>query len=84
MKSWLKSNIMETLAIGGVIQFLVVSLLILFKVVKSTENTTIMILTSSTMIATTVLNFYFGSSKGSKDKQDKLDSIQDATNNGDK
>lgn len=64
---------MEILAIGGVIQFLTVSLLVLFRVVKSTENTTIMILTSSTMIATTVLNFYFGSSKGSKDKQEKLD-----------
>lgn len=78
MKDFFKQNIMEILAIGGVIQFLVVSLLVLFKVVKSTENTTIMILTSSTMIATTVLNYYFGSSKGSKDKQDKLDSL----NNG--
>lgn len=73
MKAYIKENIMEILAIGGVIQFLMVSLLILFKVVKSNENTTIMILTSSTMIATTVLNFYFGSSKGSKDKQTKLD-----------
>lgn len=73
MKAYIKENIMEILAIGGVIQFLMVSLLILFKVVKSTENTTIMILTSSTMIATTVLNYYFGSSKGSKDKQAKLD-----------
>lgn len=63
---------MEILAIGGVIQFLVVSLLVLFRVVRSTENTTVMILTSSTMIATTVLNYYFGSSKGSKDKQDQL------------
>lgn len=73
MKSFIKENIMEILAIGGVIQFLLVSLLVLFKVVKSTENTTIMILTSSTMIATTVLNFYFGSSKGSKDKQAQMD-----------
>lgn len=72
MKDFLKRNIMEILAIGGVIQFLVVSLLVLFRVVRSTENTTVMILTSSTMIATTVLNYYFGSSKGSKDKQDQL------------
>ena len=75
MKDYLKNNIMEILAVGGVIQFLVVSLLILFRVVKSTENTTIMILTSSTMIATTVLNYYFGSSKGSKDKQEKINEL---------
>lgn len=73
MKTWLKINIMEMLAIGGILQFLLVSLLILFHAVKATEPTTIMILTSSTMIATTVLNFYFGSSKGSKDKQIELD-----------
>jgi uncharacterized membrane protein len=73
MKTWLKINIMEVLAVGSVLQFLLVSLLVLFHVVKSESNTTIMILTSSTMIATTVLNFYFGSSKGSKDKQMELD-----------
>lgn len=78
MKDYVKRNIVEILAVGGVIQFLVVSLLILFKVVKSNENTTIMILTSSTMIATTVMNYYFGSSKGSKDKQAKMDEQNDA------
>lgn len=78
MKSFIKENIMEILAIGAVIQFLTVSLLILFRAVKASDNTTIMILTSSTMIATTVLNFYFGSSKGSKDKQEKLDNVPKA------
>lgn len=75
MKEFVKANIMEILAIGGILQFLAVSLLILFRAVKASDNTTIMILTSSTMIATTVLNYYFGSSKGSKDKQDKLDEL---------
>lgn len=79
MKDFVRHNIMEILAIGGIIQFLVVSLLILFHAVKSTDNTTVMILTSSTMIATTVLNYYFGSSKGSKDKQDLLDKKQNPT-----
>ena len=74
--TWLKTNIMEVLALGAVLQFLTVSLLILFKAVKATDNTTIMILTSSTMIATTVLQFYFGSSKGSKDKQSKIDELE--------
>ena len=74
--TWLKTNIMEVLALGAVLQFLTVSLLILFKAVKATDNTTIMILTRSTMIATTVLQFYFGSSKGSKDKQSKIDELE--------
>ena len=73
MKNWLKQNIMEILAIGGVTQFMVIVLLILFRAVKSDSVTTASILTSSTMIAYTVLNFYFGSSKGSKDKQEKMD-----------
>lgn len=77
MKEFIKQNIMELLAIGGVLQFLFVSLLVLFRVVKANENTTIMILTSSTMIATTVLNYYFGSSKGSKDKQEQIDKMND-------
>jgi uncharacterized membrane protein len=80
MKSFIKDNIMEILAIGGVLQFLIVSLLILFRAVKASDNTTIMILTSSTMIATTVLNFYFGSSKGSKDKQIKIDELENKKN----
>ena len=79
MKISIKQNIMEILAIGGVLQFMVVSLLILFRAVKTTDSTTIMILTSSTMIATTVLQFYFGSSKGSKDKQVELDKKNEAT-----
>lgn len=76
-EKWFKENIMEILAICGIIQFLSVSLLVLFKAVKSTDNTTVMILTSSTMIAATVLNFYFGSSKGSKDKQNKIDEMNE-------
>ena len=75
--NWLKDHIMELLAIGGVLQFLTVSLLILFKAVHTSDTTTIMILTSSTGIAITVLNYYFGSSKTSKDK-DKV--ISDMTN----
>ena len=79
MKSnWLKEHIMELLAIGGVLQFLTVSLLILFRQVHTSDTTTIMILTSSTMIATTVLNFYFGSSKSSKDKDKQIAELNEA------
>jgi len=78
MKQYLKQNIVELLALGAVIQFLIVILFVLFKEVKSNETTTMMILTSSTNIVVIVLSYYFGSSKGSKDKQAKIDEL---TNN---
>lgn len=74
--TWLKENVVEILAIGAVIQFLIVILFVLFKEVKSNETTTMMILTSSTNIVVIVLSYYFGSSKGSKDKQAKLDEME--------
>ena len=77
MKDYLKKNIVELLAVGAVIQFLIVILFVLFKDVKSNETTTMMILTSSTNIVVIVLSYYFGSSKGSKDKQAKLDEISE-------
>jgi len=43
MKEFIKENIVELLAIGAVIQFLIVILFVLFKEVKSTETTTMMI-----------------------------------------
>lgn len=77
---FLKENIMELMAIGALIQFFIVCLLILFKQVKASEPTTMMILTSSTGFVATVLGFYFGSSKGSKDKQDKLNGLNNEKN----
>lgn len=76
MKNYLKNNIVELLALGATIQFLIVILFVLFKEVKSNETTTMMILTSSTNIIVIVLSYYFGSSKGSKDKQTKLDELE--------
>ena len=78
MKQYLKQNIVELLALGAVIQFLIVILFVLFKEVKSNETKTMMILTSSTNIVVIVLSYYFGLSKGSKDKQAKIDEL---TNN---
>ncbi len=71
--NWLKEHIVELLAIIGVSQFVIVILYVLFTPVKATESTTLMILTSSGNIAMLILAFYFGSSKGSKDKQIELD-----------
>lgn len=79
MKDFIKQNIVEIIAIGAFVQFMVVILFVLFKDVKSNETTTMMILTSSTNIVVIVLTYYFGSSKGSKDKQDKLDALSNPT-----
>ena len=75
MKDFIKNNIVELIALGAFLQFLIVILFVLFKEVKSNETTTMMILTSSTNIVVIVLTYYFGSSKGSKDKQTKLDEL---------
>lgn len=72
----LKEHIVEVLAMIAVLQFVVVIFYVLFREVKSNDSTTLMILTSSGNIAMLVLAFYFGSSKGSKDKQAKLDEIE--------
>lgn len=76
-KNWLKEHIVELLAIVAVIQAIIIMFYVLFKEVKSTDSTTLMILTSSGNIAMLVLAFYFGSSQGSKDKQKKLDELTD-------
>jgi hypothetical protein len=72
-----KENIMEIMAIGAMLQFLMICMLILFKQVKAAEPTTMMILTSSTNFVVIVLSFFFGSSKGSKDKQIQLDKTKE-------
>lgn len=76
--NWLKDHIVELLAVIGVLQFVLVMFYVLFHQVKASDSTTLMILTSSMNVAMLVLAFYFGSSKGSKDKQITLDAIQDA------
>lgn len=76
--NWLKDHIVELLAIVAVLQFVVVIFYVLFREVKTNDSTTLMILTTSGNIAMLVLAFYFGSSKGSKDKQDQLDKLEAA------
>lgn len=75
MKNWLKEHIVEVLALFICSMGIVVYLLILFRYVKTTESTTITILTSVTNLMIMVLSYYFGSSMGSKQKQAKLDDM---------
>ncbi len=74
--TWLKNHILELLAIIAVGQFILVIVCILFHIVKANETTTMMILTNSFAFAMTAFNYYFGSSKSSKDKQIQLDKIE--------
>lgn len=76
--NWLKEHIVEILAIIAVFQWVVVRFYILFTPPKVDQSTTLMILSDSSAMAMLVLAFYFGSSKGSKDKQIQLDKIEDA------
>lgn len=79
-KPLLKDNIRELLALGAVVQFLIVNLLVLFHKVASQDATTTIILTSSTNIVVIVLSFYFGSSQSSKDKQKELSLLNEKIN----
>lgn len=76
--NWLKEHIVELLAVIAVMQSIIVMLWVLFHEVKSTDSTTLMILSQSGNIAMLVLAFYFGSSKSSKDKQAILDKKDEA------
>lgn len=78
--NWLKQHIVELLAVIAVAQWLIVRLYILFADSRTDQSTTLVILSDSNSIAMLVLAFYFGSSKGSKDKQAKLDEINEKTN----
>lgn len=81
MKSnWLKEHIVELLAVIAVAQWVIVRLYILFAATKSDQSTTLVILADSSAMAMLVLAFYFGSSKGSKDKQIQLDKANETNN----
>lgn len=75
MKNWLKAHIVEILAIVAILQWVIVRFYILLAQTKTDQSTTLVILADSNAIAMLVLAYYFGSSKGSKDKQDKLDEL---------
>ncbi len=79
-KNWLKNHIVELLALISVIQAIIINMLVLFHVVKSTDSATLMIVSNSTSMAFLSLNFFLGSSKSSKDKQIELDKQQEEIN----
>ncbi len=77
-KNWLKDHIVELLALLALAQSIVVMMYVLFREVKSSDSTTLMILSQSGNIAMLVLAYYFGSSKGSKDKQETIDLLSES------
>lgn len=71
-KNWLKDNIVPLLAMSIIGFSFFVFATLLLREVKSTDTVTISILETVKMILTLLIGYYFGSSKGSKDK-DKID-----------
>ncbi len=65
-KNWLKDNIRSVLAIMWTAAGIVTFFIILFKEVKTNDNTTSMIITSLVGIVNFILGYYFGSSKSNE------------------
>ena len=61
-ESWIQANINSVLAVEVITLAFVVDMFMLFRDVKTTENLTVMIVTSINALALTVLNYYFGNS----------------------
>ena len=78
-KSWLQENIGQLLAVIIVVFSLCTFLLILTHVISATENVAFLIIGSLSSLVTTIVNYFYGSSAGSKSKQASLDKINDNT-----
>lgn len=74
----MKDHIVEILAIGIGLLCAAIYCMVLFRVVKTSESTTITILTSVTNLFLMVVSYYFGSSKGSKEKDKQIAEMQSA------
>lgn len=72
----IKDHIVELLAVGIGLLCAAIYTMVLFRVVKTSESTTITILTSVTNLFLMVVSYYFGSSKGSKEKDKQIAEMQ--------
>jgi hypothetical protein len=77
VKVSIKDHIVELLALGVGLLCAAIYCMVLFRVVKTSESTTITILTSVTNLFLMVISYYFGSSKSSKDKDKQISELQE-------
>lgn len=77
--SWLSKNIMPMLTIGVTVGFFgLLGYMLKYSVPQSNERIMDILLGSLGTAWITMVSFYFGSSKGSEDKQKQLNSIQNS------
>lgn len=74
-KNWLSENIASVIALSFMAFAFTVFLFILLKEVKTTESTTITILATISNILMLIFGYYFGSTKGSKDKDKQIENL---------
>lgn len=75
MKNYLKDNIVDVLAIMLVLFIFIFELILLLSQNLDANNSVMAILRINETLATLVVGYYFGWSRGSKRKQTKLDKI---------
>ena len=76
-KNWLSDNIASIIALSFIWYTFYVFKLVLLKEVKTSESQTITIINSITNILMLIVGYYFGSSKGSKDKEQKINELEE-------
>ncbi|MCS7028798.1 MAG: hypothetical protein NZ519_08535, partial [Bacteroidia bacterium] len=70
--SWLTKNITAILALGSTLTAGVIYLLVLVGKLKATEPTVLLVVSNITNLVLVVFGFYFGSSVGSRLKDNKV------------
>lgn len=77
--NWLHENTAPVLAISYTAFSFLIYILVLTKQIQATENIAFLIINSITNIVMLIVGYYFGSSKGSKDKQELMDKMNNET-----
>lgn len=78
-KGWLSENIAPLLALLWTIFTFYTLRLVLLKEIKVAENITFLIINTISNICMIIIGYHFGSSAGSKAKQDAIDKMADNT-----
>lgn len=77
-KNWLSENIVSLLALVWTVFTILIFVMILFRNVKTTDATTITILSTVSNVELIVLTYYFSSTKNSKDKDKQIENLTTA------
>lgn len=73
--NWLHKNAAPVIALSYTGFSFLIYILVLTKQISATENVAFLIINSVTNIVMLIVGYYFGSSAGSKNKQDTIDKM---------